>query len=88
MNTTIKISKWALDNMTIKFSGGEYFTWIEAAQVYGAGYMPEEAVFMAIRVTLDLYDNFIEEPEDSFCGPALEMRKMFIGLFGDENDEL
>ena len=83
MNTTIKIAKWALDNITLKYSDADsHLVLIDLANVYGSGETADEAVMMALDLTLDLYVNFISKPESHFVGYALEMRKMFIELFG------
>lgn len=82
INTTIKIAKWALDNMTVKYNDGRYLVWIKLAKVYGSGETSGDAVLDAIQVMFDYHADFISEPEFHFAGPALEMRKMFIKLFG------
>lgn len=87
MNITIKIAKWALDNMTVEDDEGQYLAWIEPAKIYGSGGTEDEAVMMAIEVTLDQRSHYISNPESKFVGRALEMRKMFIELFGENRHE-
>ena len=82
MNTTIKIAKWALDNVEIKMVDGDFFAWIEHIGIYGEGDTELDAVFMAIRVAVESHEHYISNPESKFAGPALAMRKMFVELFG------
>lgn len=84
----IRMSKWALDNMTVEPDEGGFVAVIKVINIHGRGYNESEALLMAVECVLDLYDILTEHPENHYAGPALEQRKILVDLFGESDEQM